>query len=795
MRRLLVPLVLLAVACSSSLPSLPPREDDPDAAAEYYAAKRAGTDDPHRAYALARQSMRTMKMHATATDASGEKPFDRWTFLGPGNVGGRTRVLIIDPVEPNVMYTGGVSGGIWKSITAGARWEPIGDELANIAVNSLVMDPKDRRVLYAGTGEGYFREEQRGTGLPLRGNGVFVTRDAGASWSQLPSTANENFHWVNDLVISAHDSARLYAATRTGVWRSNDGGATWTRVLSTTVKGGCLDLAYRADGAGDYLFTSCGSFERATVYRAKNAEADAPWEAVLSENNMGRTTLAIAPSNPSIVYALAASNEPGAYHQGLLAVYRSTANGDAGSWTPRVTNRSSDYPSTLLLTNPIPAMQSICRSPGSQNQYVTMGWYCNTIAVDPLDPNRVWVGGVDLFRSDDGGATWGVGSYWWTDEDNPAYVHADQHAIAFHPRYDGASNKTMFVVGDGGVYRTLDARANTARGRDGMCSPLLTSLVWSRLNNNLGVTQFYHGAVFSDGRRFIAGAQDNGTNYGDLSNGTNAWERVFGGDGAYVAIDPSDETIVYASYQGARIVRSGPSPFFDFREKTAGLNDAFLFITPFALDPSQPRRVWTGGTHMWRSDNRAETWLQVSAILPGKVSAVAIAPGNSNRVIAGTNNGFIVRSESATTTNALTAWTTTQPREGFVSSLTFDPVDANIVFATYAGFGGQHVWRSTDGGATWAPLEGVLPDIPVHSLAIDPTRRDRLYLGTDLGVFVSLDGGKSWSVENTGFAPVVTELVTIAPGARGPAVYAFTHGRGAWRAELVPAGPRRRSVR
>ena len=794
MRRLLVPLVLLlVVSCASSVPQLPPREDEPGAAAEYYAAKRAGSDDPHRSYALARQSMRTMKLHATATDA--EKPFDRWTFLGPGNVGGRTRVLVIDPVEPNVMYTGGVSGGVWKTLTAGARWEPIGDELANIAVNSLVMDPKDRKVLYAGTGEGYFREEQRGTGLPLRGNGIFVTRDGGTSWSQLASTANSDFHWVNDLVISAHDSARLYAATRTGVWRSSDSGASWSRVVSTTVKGGCLDLVSRPGADGDYLFTSCGSFEQATVYRAKNAQSDAAWEAVLSEANMGRTTLAIAPSDPSVIYALAASNEPGNYHQGLLAVYRSQSSGDAASWTPRITNRSTDYPYTLLLTNPLPAMQTICRSPGSRNQYVTMGWYCNTIAVDPADSNRIWVGGVDLFRSDDGGATWGAASFWWTNDSNPAYVHADQHAIIFHPGYDGASNKTLFVANDGGVYKTLDARAGTARGNDGICAPLKSSVAWSNLNHNLGVTQFYHGAVFSDGRRFIAGAQDNGTNYGDLSNGTDGWERVFGGDGAYVAIDPNDETIVYASYQGARILRSGPSPFFNFNEKTVGLTDSFLFISPFALDPSFTRRIWTGGTRMWRSDNRADTWLQASAVLPGQVSAVAIAPNNSNRVLAGTNTGHIVRSESATTTNALSTWQSTLPREGFVSSITFDPVDANIVFATSAGFGGQHVWRSTDGGATWAALAGVLPDIPVHSLAIDPTRRDRLYLGTDLGVFVSLDGGQSWSVENTGFAPVVTEIVLIAPGVRGPAVYAFTHGRGAWRAELVPAGPRRRSVR
>ena len=140
------------------------------------------------------------------------------------------------------------------------------------------------------------------------------------------------------------------------------------------------------------------------------------------------------------------------------------------------------------------------------------------------------------------------------------------------------------------------------------------------------------------------------------------------------------------------------------------------------------------------------------------------------------------------------AWQSSKPRDGWVSWIAFDPFDAAVVYATYAGFGGTHLWKSTDGGATWSPLGSDLPDIPVHSIAVDPARRERLYLGTDLGVFVSLDGGAHWRVENTGFAAVVTETVVIGQGARGPAVYAFTHGRGAWRAELSPRD-RRRAVR
>src|SRR5690349_3034839 len=196
--------VLLMLSACVSAPRVQPidlaRDDDPDLAAEYDAMRRGGTDDIQRSYALARERMRRMSRHSTvatdATDATTKAPFGRWQFLGPGNFGGRTRALLIDPADPNLMYAAGVSGGIWKSRNGGARWEPVGDDLMNIAVNAMVLDPTDRNVLYAGTGEGYYREEQRGTALPLRGNGIFVSRDGAETWTQLASTANEDFHWV-----------------------------------------------------------------------------------------------------------------------------------------------------------------------------------------------------------------------------------------------------------------------------------------------------------------------------------------------------------------------------------------------------------------------------------------------------------------------------------------------------------------------------------------------------------------------------------------------------------------------
>ena len=797
-RRNPVILLLLLVACTTAPPPrIEERFDQPGEAAAYRALKHQGSDDPYRALSEAREAMRSMKSYSTTEDlltTDGPRSLGTWKFLGPGNIGGRTRVLVIDPADPRVMYTGGVSGGLWKTTTGGLEWRPVGDDLANIAINSLVMHPTDRNTLYAGTGEGYFRELQRGTGLPLRGDGIFVTHDAGETWTRLASTDTEDFHYVNDVVISTHEPSRMYAATRTGVWRSTDAGTSWSRVVPTTVMGGCLDLAWRGDTSGDYVFASCGTFERATVYRAKNAQADEPWEPVLSEPLMGRTTLAIAPSDPSVIYALSASNQPGIFQQGLLGVFRSTENGDAGTWSARQKNDDGTYES-MMLTNLLAAYGDLCSNSGTS--YVTMGWYCNTIAVDPKDPERVWVGGVDLFRSDDGGSSWGIASYWWATEGNhPSFVHADQHSIVFHPQYDGVTNRTAFFTNDGGVYHTADAHGEVARGNTAMCKPENSKMVFAPLNNSYGVTQFYNGAVSPDGRTFIAGAQDNGTLMGTIEDGPNRWWPVIGGDGCYVAIDPGNPDILYGSYQVGNLYRSNNGGR-SFKRITSGIaGQEFLFVAPFAMDPADPRRLWLGGRVMWRTPNRGDNWLAASAPLPALVSAVAVQPGNGDVVIGGTSQGHLVRSDQATTASAATQWQITQPRQGFVSSIAFDPIDRNTVFATYAGFGGTHVWMSTDAGVSWAPRDSTLPDIPVHSLAVDPTRPNRLYLGTDLGVFVSLDRGLTWAVENTGFANAVTETVLVAQGVNGPAVYAFTHGRGAWRADLEFRGkPKRRAVR
>lgn len=788
----------------------PLRYDKPAEAMEYLRQRRAPAgqkDVPVERYLEALRAMEAMPQYSSAkravlpsraaladkgisyvTDASS---LGAWSDLGPGNIGGRTRALVIHPANPQIMYAAGVAGGIWKTVDGGATWTALGDFLANIAVTSLAMSPKNPNTLYAGTGEGFFN------GDSIRGNGIFRTADGGATWTQLANTTGPNFYFVNKIVVSAQSPSRVYAATRTGVWRSLNFGATWTRVLNPDVFGGCLDLAIRTDRAADVVFASCGTFEQATVYRNATAHtAGSKWKPVLRDAGMGRTTLAIAPSNQNIIYALAATVVQNDYLDGLHGVFRSSNGGS--TWTAQVRNTSRRKLDTVLLSNPIIAYFDECF--GSPGAFFNQGWYDNALAVDPKDPNRVWAGGVDLFRSDDGGKRWGLASYWWAQLNDgsylPSYAHADQHTIVFHPGYNGTSNKTMFVGNDGGVYKTLDARAATVKTTAGICDPFASVFEWENLNNGYGVTQFYHGLPYPDGDTYFGGTQDNGTIRSSDTEGPEGWTEILGGDGGFVAIDPTDTDVLYASTPGLAL-RKSTDGGATFTLKTDGITENpgnFLFVAPYVMDPSNPQRLWIGGSQLWRTNDAAESWNAASDVVASVdfpiVSAIAVAPTDSNRVLAGTVEGFVLRNEAALSATGSTEWENSRPRAGYITWVAYDPVNPDIVYATYATFGGgAHVWKSTDGGATWSPLDGTgagkLPDIPVNAIVADPANPSHLYIGTDVGVFSSVDGGQTWMVENTGFANVPAWALAIQTGPGGArTLFAFTHGRGVWRVDL-----------
>lgn len=796
----------------------PKRYDKPAEAQEFYVLQRAPMGEtaiPVEKYAIALQQMERMPQYSTAENrflpagqemrTTGGEAIASWESLGPGNVGGRTRALLIHPTITNTMYAAGVSGGIWKSTDAGASWLPLDDMMANLAVTSMAMEPQNPLTIYAGTGEGFFNVDA------VRGDGIFQTTNGGTTWTQLASTANNpNFHYVNDIVVSPNIRQRLYAATRTGVWRSEDGGTSWRQLLNPALSGGCLDLVVRTDQNPDWLLASCGIrgitelvVSDSVVYRS--IDDGSTWSPVLTEAGMGRTSLAIAPSDQETMYALAASNIVGPdatgdgvgdYRDGLLAVFRSTDGG--ATWNAQVRNTDTTPLNTLLLTNTPLAVACFEKNA----ELVNLGWYANVIAVDPVLSTTVWAGGIDLFRSDDGGQNWGLASHWWAKAPycpttQPQYAHADQHTIVFHPNYNGISNTQMFVGNDGGLFRTDNALAVTTTEP---CSPTSSSVHWSSLNNGYGVTQFYHGLPYPDGSSYFGGSQDNGTIQGTDSGSPNAWQEILGGDGGYVAVDPTNTNVLFAETTGLSIEKSTDGGH-SFSPAISGITESpnnFLFIAPFIMDPSNPQTLWTGGKRLWRTDNQATSWSQASTALSGvssgKVSALGVAPTDSNVVVAGMSDGFIFGTQSGISSNSSTVWSNSQPTSGYVSWLAFDPRDKKTVYATYSTFGVDHVWKSSDAGSTWTAIDqrgqsNGIPDIPAHTIVVDPNDSNRLFVGTDLGLFVTTNGGANWVVENSGFANVVTEAMSTINGGGTDILYAFTHGRGAYRVPISSPMP------
>src|SRR5689334_21400673 len=858
------------------------RFDQPQEALDYYMQKRLPKGEkelPIERYFEAKEKIKYMKRFSSAkgknlpTQANGTEILDpgdgefptgtggggagdgsastsgalgTWQSLGPGNVGGRTRALVIDPVSPDTMYAAGVAGGVWKTTNGGNSWAPLDDFLANIAVTCLVLDPTNPSIIYAGTGEGFFNADG------VRGAGIFKSTDAGAHWARLTATAsNSNFFFVNDLVVSNVNSQHVYAATGTGVWRSLDGGTTWTLALnvptvlgSTTGVRGAMDLVIRTDQPTDYILVAAGTAfnpgePQSRIFRNTDAGGAGTWDEVYTEAAMGRTSLAIAPSNQNVIYAMSDSFAAGTFNLGLLGVFRSTSSGDPGTWTTQVRNTSPNKQDTLLLSNPINAALVECGF-GTANQFLNQGWYDNVIAVDPSDENTVWAGGIDVWRSDNGGVNWGVASYWWfqgngtpPNNGDPQLVHADNHALVFHPQYNGTTNQTLLVGDDGGIYKTDNAKTgnvgyvngiNPSGGTITNSSPICgneftpggfftvpSPVIWGPLNNGYAVTQIYHGLPYPNGQTYFGGAQDNGTNRGTNAAGPNAWERINGGDGGYVAVNPANTNTLFFETTGLSLRRSTNAGASSASVVTGIAGDAFPFITVFRMDPNTPTRLWIGGRFMWRTDNNATNWTRTSnaQLTGGSITAMAIAPGNSNVVINGAASGQFRRTTIGTTANAASVLATTwlqtfTPRgngNGTISWVEYDPSNINNVWATISNFDGTpnaqgtsqgHVFKSADGGATWTLADGTqtpgnvnaIPDIPAHSVAIDPNDNQRIYVGTDLGVFVSLDGGANWARETTGFSNTVVESLSTVNNNGVTTLFAFTHGRGAFKVTI-----------
>lgn len=627
-----------------------------------------------------------------------------WTWLGPGNIGGRIRSILVHPNDSQTRWIGSVSGGIWKTTNGGNSWIPLDDFMGNLAVSTMTMGAADPNVIYAGTGEGF------GNFDSIRGAGVFKTTNGGTTWAQLSSTANSNWTFVNRLTIHPTSAQVILAATSTGIWRSTDGGTSWTNRNGTRM----LDIDFHPTNGN--LCIASGTGSTGAFY---SSDGGINWNAATGLPS-GRIEIAYSRSNPQIVYASVDSNSG--------EVYRSTNGGQS-------------Y--TLVNTG--------------LNYLGDQGWYDNVIWVDPTDSNNVLVGGIFLWRSTNGGTSFNtVGS-----------LHVDHHAIVELPQFNGTTNRSVLFGNDGGIYQTNDIYA----------SPLITT----ELNNNLGITQFYGGAGNSSSGRIIGGTQDNGTLR--YTGGTENWNGTAGGDGGFCAADQTDSNYFYGEYQWLQIHRSTDGGSTS-NQITTGLTDATPqipnFIAPFVLDPNNPNTLLAGGASLWRSTNAkaaTPTWMAIRASIGSNISAIAVAKGNSNIIWVGHNNGEVYFTTNGT--NASPNWTRADDNSPglpnrFCTRISIDPTNSNKVFVTFGGFNSNNVWRTTNSGTSWTSITSNLPNAPVRTLAIWEQNPNNLYVGTEVGIFASADGGQTWSPSNDGPTNCsVDELFWM-----GNTLVAATHGRG-----------------
>jgi photosystem II stability/assembly factor-like uncharacterized protein len=725
-------------------PDFNPKDQDEDMQepSEWFFRQRAypfETFDPQlRALSLqqAAHLKRASAAHATAT----------WNSIGPSNIGGRITTLAVSRQNPDVVYAGAAEGGVLRSTNGGVNWTPLFDNQPSLSMGSIAVDPTDDNIVYAGTGE------PNTSGDSYDGMGVFKSTNAGTTWFSIGLEATRR---IGKIVIDPLHPSTMYVAAigpqfsstpERGVYKSTDGGVTWAQILYVSDSTGVVDIAINPQNPNILLAAAwqrmrgpegrrfMGGLQTA-IYRTTNGGIS--WLKLSGGlpgplPNLGRPAVAIAPSNPLVAYA-AFADDPGNY----AGTYRTSDGGD--TWV-----RTADF--------------------GLGGLYSNFGWYFGKVFVSPFDENRVFVMGMYIGKTTDGGATW------LQQNTN----HVDQHALAFHP-----TDPTVIYEGnDGGFAKTTNGGAT-----------------WrSEENQDLYISQFYAGSIdHLHPENSMGGTQDNGTIRTETGT-PDSWEEVYGGDGFYTVIDYTDAWIQYAESQYGVMVRTTDNWQSGFGA-TNGIPQFQRrgWSVPIVIDPTNPRVLYTGTYLLYRSTDRAASWTAISPDLsngpvPGYsnyavVTTIDAAKTDGGVVMAGTDDANVW-----VTTDSGTTWTNVSAGlpDRWVTRVRIDPTDAQTAYVTFSGYRYDtylpHIFRTTNRGAGWQNIAANLPEAPINVVQVDPLYPERLYIGTDVGCFFSTNSGASWAVMGSGLPNVVVSDMQLHAPTR--IARAFTHGRSIWQINL-----------
>ena len=714
-----------------------------------------------------------------------EAPFNSATISGLGarNIGSATMSGRISAVagtrEPSgkiTLFVGAASGGVWKSDDSGTRYRPVFDEQPAQSIGAIALDPKNSKNVWVGTGESWTRNSVS------IGDGIYKSTDDGETWTHSGLEKSER---IAKIAVSPKNSDTVFAAVPGALWsdspdrglyKTTDDGKTWNQVLKgANLSAGCTDIAI--DPANpDIMFAAMWDFRRkGWEYRSGGDSPTAPsasglfrssdggntWTEITPEANKGfpkkpygRLAVAIAPSNPKRVYAFVESPES--------ALFVSDDGG--ATWDKR-----------------------------DKSQWmVWWPFYFANLIVDPKNPDRVFKTDGSLIVSEDGGKSFAVvGGF--------GGMHGDVHNVWIDP----TNTQVVFSGDDGGMWYSYNGGAK-----------------WWKAEN-LPVSQFYHVSVDDkDPYRVYGGLQDNSSFVGESQypgGVTNAqWENMYNGDGFWMFPDPADPDYIYAEYQGGEIGRVNRNthearnikPRPNYKEKLR-----FNWNTPIALSPNEKGTIYIGAQFLFRSRDHGQTWERISPDLttndPEKqkqeqsggvtvdnssaemhttIYSISESPKDKSLIWVGTDDGNL-----QLTRNGGRTWTNVVgnvpglPKNSWVSWVQASNFNAGTAYAAFdrhtLGEMTPYVFKTTDYGKTWAPLVSSQDAKGVrgyaHVIKEDLIKPDLLFLGTEFGLWVSIDGGKNWAqFKGNHFPAVAVRDLAIQP--RDNDLVLATHGRGIW---------------
>ncbi|HPI18841.1 MAG TPA: T9SS type A sorting domain-containing protein [Candidatus Kapabacteria bacterium] len=649
-----------------------------------------------------------------------------WESLGPNTSSGgywglgRVNTVVANPNNTNILWAGSAGGGLWKSTNRGETWFSDTDELLNLGVTDIAINPANTDIMYIATGDhvGWIG------GYSI---GLLKSVDGGITWN----TTGLNFTQaevvtISRILINPLSPNTLIVSTNNGIWRSIDAGNNWTQVQTD---GSFIDLKFKPN---DFSYVYAGT-RNGAFYRSSNNGVD--WTQItagLPTENAGRVGIAVAPSQTNYVYVIFANNSGGS-----LGVYRSIDSGlnfELRSNSPNLLN------STFFGT-------------GDSGQ----GWYDLCIAVEPDDAETVIVGGVNFWKSENGGANWSRITYWYSGTGTPG-VHADQHYI-----FSISDTDTLYVGNDGGVYRTPNF------GTD-----------WEWIGNDMAITQFYRiGVSATNPELILAGAQDNSS---WAVNDGNWVELETTGDGMEQLVNYEDSDILYTSSYNGNVARStnGGNSFSDWLYSNKVGGESGDWITPYTQDPINPNIFYAGFQNVWKSTNSGSDWFAISNGFPGNtITILELCPTNPNYIYAGTGNWLRRTTDGGSNWNEINL-----PFYGNLSSVAIHQFDGNKIWITRSGFEpNSKVYYSNNGGASWTNISEQLPNMPVNYVLYQKNSPDRLYIATDLGIFyrdLTTDGWINYTYQLPNV--VVSELeINYSVGK----LFAATYGRGLWRGDWL----------